>query len=223
MASEKTNSHIENPKMDLLVDWKNGLFVCLDKNFYNKQIADEIYVRLKKEIIYDKNSVIRIFGKNIPIPRKQTAFGDPGTTYTFSGMTVKAKPWTSILNKIKSQVEIATGKKYNFCLVNYYENGNNYIGYHKDDEKDLGKNPSIASLSFGQERKFYFKSDNKSLPVVKTKLSHGSLCYMMHPTNIYWKHSVPKESVKICSKPRINLTFRWIEITDKNKKDIIDV
>jgi alpha-ketoglutarate-dependent dioxygenase alkB family protein 2 len=201
----------EPPKINLVADLPNNLFVYIDQNFYNKKISNNIFKQLREQIIYDENSVVRIHGRDIKIPRSQTAYGDPGTKYKFSGHTVQAKPWISILDKIKYQVERVTGKTFNFCLINYYANGQNYIGYHKDDERDLGPTPWIASLSFGQERKFYFKSDNKSLPVVKLKLCHGSLCVIMHPTNKHWKHSVPKETAKNCPNPRINLTFRYIK------------
>lgn len=212
---------IDIPKISLMADWKNGLLFYLDENFYNKKLADEIYQQLINTITYDKNYKIKFFGKTIPIPRKQTAYGDTGTSYTFSGMTIKAKKWTFILSHIRKQVESATGKKLNFCLVNYYENGSKYIGYHKDDEKELGSEPWIVSLSFGQERKFFLKPDDNSLDTIKTKLPHGSMCIMMHPTNIYWKHSVPKESIKNCPNPRINLTFRYIEpIKNKNVVDV---
>ncbi|XWV24988.1 putative alpha-ketoglutarate-dependent dioxygenase alkB-like 2-like [Tupanvirus deep ocean] len=210
-ASDTETDIIDIPKINLRADWKNGLLIYMDENFYNKKIADTFFSELLKSITYDKNSSVKIFGKTIPIPRKQTAFGDPGTTYTFSGMTVKAKKWIPILSTIKKHIEGATGKKFNFCLVNYYENGSKYIGYHKDDEDELGDAPWIVSLSFGQERKFYLKSDNPKLPIVKMKLPHGSMCIMMHPTNVYWKHSVPKESVNNCPNPRINLTFRYID------------
>lgn len=207
------------PRPELIADLKNGLFVYKDSQFYTKSQADKLFNQLLNTIIYDKKSTVTIFGKTMPIPRKQTAYGDPGTTYSFSGTTVKAKKWNPIVLQIKNDVEKQTGQKFNFCLVNYYANGQDYIGYHKDDEQDLGPNPWIASVSFGQERKFYFKSDNKDLAVVKTKLNHGSLCVMMHPTNFYWKHSVPKESVKLCPNPRINLTFRYIEVPN----DVIEV
>lgn len=200
-----------DPKADFIIDKANKLLVYLNQTYYSQKNADIIFQKLLDQIVYDEGVEIKIFGKSIPIPRKQTAYGDPGTTYAFSGMTVEAKPWIPLLLKIKKSVEKYTKQKYNFCLINYYEDGNDYIGYHKDDEKDLGDKPCIASLSFGQERKFYFKSDNKDLDVVKTSLPHGSLCLMAHPTNKYWKHSVPKESIKKCSQPRINLTFRWIE------------
>lgn len=196
----------------LLSDLKNGLLVLKDDFFYEKEIADRLFNELKRDVIYDKKSVIKMGGRTIPIPRKQTAYGDPGTSYNFSGTSVAAKQWIPVILRIKNDIEDFTGKKFNFCLVNYYENGNNYISYHKDDEQDLGPKPCIASVTFGQERYFYFKSDNKDLPVVKTTLPHGSLCLMLHPTNIYWKHSVPKQSVNKVPNPRLNLTFRWIEL-----------
>lgn len=196
---------------ELISDLNNGFLVYKDDIFYNKNKADILFQELIDEVVYDKNSYVFIYGKKIKIPRKQTAFGDPGTTYTFSGSTVKAKPWMPVILKIKKDIEEFTGRKFNFCLVNYYKDGNDYIGFHKDDEQDLVGSSWIVSVSFGEQRKFYFRSDNPSLPLKKMNLIHGSLCIMMPPTNDYWKHSVPKESSKIKSKPRINLTFRLIE------------
>lgn len=191
-----------------IFDIQNGLLLWIDKHFYNLKQSDDIYKKLIKEITYDEQSSVVIFGKTIQIPRKQSAYGNPGIKYSFSGIQVTSKPWLPILLKIKEDIEFLTDQKFNFCLVNYYENGTQYIGYHKDDERELGDSPSIVSLSFGQERKFYFKSDNKKLPIIKLSLNHGCLCWMINPTNKYWKHSVPKE-LKVMG-ARINLTFRWI-------------
>ena len=209
IKGEKQDKH---KKPEYIANIKNGLFVYLDKYFYKKSMADHLYKNLLEEVVFDKNSKIKIFGKEHLIPREQTAYGDPGTTYSFSGTTVNARPWLPIILKIKNDVEIQTTRKFNFCLINYYQDGSKYIGYHKDDEQDLGSNPWIASITFGCERNFYFKSDNKDVEVVKTTLPHGSLCVMIHPTNLYWKHSVPKVSTKKCNKPRLNLTFRYIEM-----------
>jgi len=187
---------------------KQGLLVYKDPHFYTHNEATQIFKQLNEDVVYDKKSTVVIFGKKHLIPRKQSGYGDDGTTYSFSGVTVNAKPWIPILLKIKSDIEHLTDKQFNFCLVNYYADGDHYIGYHKDDERDLGPAPWIVSLSFGATRKFYFKSDNKSLPVVKTSLNHGCLCIMIHPTNKKWKHSVPKE--KHVKYPRINLTFRQV-------------
>lgn len=200
----------KNNKMYLISDTKNGLSVYVDKHFYTTIASDEIFQELNDCITYNEDAHVILYGKKILIPRKQTAYGDIGTKYSFSGVTVNAKQWIPVLLKIKEDIEYFTSQKFNFCLVNYYEDGSKNIGYHKDDEKDLGDNPSIVSLSFGAKRKFYFKSDNKDVPVVKLELNHGCLCWMVHPTNTFWKHSVPKEpKIKL---PRINLTFRYINI-----------
>jgi DNA oxidative demethylase len=209
-----------------LIENKHGLLVYKDSLFYSKLDADQIFTELNANIEYNKDSSIKILGKIIPIPRKQTAYGDEGTGYSFSGTHVAAKPWIPILSKIRDDIELTTGRKFNFCLVNYYANGDHYIGYHKDDERELipgnkyvfadedaepiDSDIMIASVSFGQERNFYFKHDLNSIPVVKTKLGHGCLCIMIGTTNKFWKHSVPKE--KGITKPRLNLTFRYIYV-----------
>jgi alkylated DNA repair dioxygenase AlkB len=199
-----------NNEMKLVTDLENHFYVYVDKHFYPKDESDRIFQELEKEVAYNLNTFFTIYGKKIPIPRKQTAYGDPGTSYSFSNTTTNAKPWIPILQKIKNDIEYFTGKTFNFCLVNRYEDGNQYIGYHKDSEIDLVEEPSIVSLSFGATRKFYFKSDKKNVKVVKLDLNHGCLCWIIDPTNKTWKHSVPKEpKVKL---PRINITFRHIAI-----------
>ena len=84
-----------NLDIELISDVPNGLLVCLDKSFYDKKTADHIFEELQKNVVYDANSTVKIFGKIYPIPRKQTAYGDPGTTYSFAGCTVEPKQWTS--------------------------------------------------------------------------------------------------------------------------------
>jgi len=200
----------ESDQMRLVADFKNHFYVYMDKHFYSKKESDKIYQELEDQVTYNLNTYIVIYGKQIPIPRKQTAYGDPGTSYSFSNTTTNAKPWLPVLLKIKSDIEYLTGKKFNFCLINRYEDGKQYIGYHKDSEIDLVDEPSIVSLSFGATRKFYFKSDKKDVNVIKLNLNHGCLCWIIDPTNKTWKHSVPKEP-KVES-PRINLTFRHINV-----------
>ena len=194
-----------------LTDISRGLCVGITPKFYDKSAADRIFDILEDEVEYNENSTVVVYGKTYNIPRKQVAYGDIDTSYKFSGTVVPSKPWIPIISEIKSEIEEMTGESYNFCLVNRYKDGTHHIGYHKDDEKDLGNNPSIASLSFGATRKFYFKYDNKldvKNIVHKIDLEHGTLCMMYNPTNKYWKHSVPSEyHVK---EPRINLTFRKI-------------
>lgn len=201
-----------NPNLPYaLADIDKGLCVGVTPEFYSKPEADEIFNKLETDVVYNEGSTVVVFGKTYNIPRKQVAYGDPGLSYKFSGTEVPAKPWIPIISQIKADIEESTGLSYNFCLVNRYKDGSNHIGYHKDDEKDLDENSSIASVSFGATRKFCFQYDKKIAGknlTHKIDLVHGTLCIMYNPTNKYWKHSIPSEaSVK---KPRINLTFRKI-------------
>jgi alkylated DNA repair dioxygenase AlkB len=154
-----------------------------------------------------KNDETVIFGKHIVTARKVAWYGDSDYSYTYSGTTKQALLWTPDLLRLKSIVERLTGWKFNSCLLNLYQDGNEGMAWHSDDEKMLGPNSTIASLSFGAERKFCFK--HKSRPeTVSIVLESGSLLVMKDATQSNWLHSVPK-SKKITT-PRINLTFRTI-------------
>ncbi|XP_002160424.1 DNA oxidative demethylase ALKBH2 [Hydra vulgaris] len=183
---------------------------------FDKKEADQIFQTLEKNIVYDKSSQVKMFGKFINVPRKQTAFGDQGLSYTFSGVTVFAQSWLPFMQKLKEIAEQLTMTSFNFVLVNRYDNGNDYMGFHQDNEKDLDAHAPIASFSFGQDRDFIFKykknKSNKSYENVTFHLGHGSLLIMHPPTNDLWYHSLPKRSVKTCPNPRINLTFRKMNL-----------
>jgi alpha-ketoglutarate-dependent dioxygenase alkB family protein 2 len=202
-----------------IIDEEDKIDVNYYHDFLDKQTADDYFQLFENQVEYnsDEDSKIIIFGKSMQIPRKQVAFGEAGTYYMFSGSKVDAKDWsedtelTKALLEIKALVENKTGKEFNFVLINRYEDGNQYIGYHSDDEKQLGDEPIIAGVTFGAERDFIFKS-NKLTKNIDDKqdlvLHHGSLVVMNHPTNKYWKHSLPKRT-KVTT-PRINLTFRYM-------------
>lgn len=154
-----------------------------------------------------KNDEAIIFGRHIVTKRKAAWYGDSSYSYTYSGTTKQALPWTKELLALKSIVENLTGTKYNSCLLNLYHNGDEGMAWHSDDESSLGKNTAIASFSFGAERKFSFKHKrtNESHSVL---LENGSLLLMKGATQTNWLHSLPK-SKKITA-PRVNLTFRTI-------------
>lgn len=206
---------------------KNNINVHYYDTFFNKKLADDYFDILEKNVIYnsDEESIVTIYGKKHVIPRKQVAYGDLGTSYNFAGVTVSSKPWndnnilSNTLLEIKNSVEICTRQKFNFVLINRYKDSNSYIGPHRDDEKELGDDPTIAGVSFGAERdvvfapyKFIPLPDN--LPLVKdklhVKLGHGSLFVMLDKTNTFWTHSIPKNS-KV-NNSRISLTFRYINL-----------
>ncbi len=194
-----------------------GLNVDMYPQFFSKADADWIFQQLETELktyLDASKNQIKIMGKVSSIPRKQTAFGDRGLTYSFSGTTVSANEWIPIIRRIKKNVEVAVGETFNFVLVNRYKDGSDYIGEHRDDESDLSPGASIASLSFGQERDFVFKHKDsrgrnacrKDIQLIKLSLRHGSLLVMKHPTNTEWYHSLPVRKKAIG--PRVNLTFR---------------
>lgn len=154
-----------------------------------------------------ENDELVLFGKRIVTARKVAWFGDADFQYSYSNTIKKAHSFTQELLKLKSIVEEISGEKFNSCLLNLYHNGNEGLGWHQDNEKELGPNPVIASLSLGAIRKFSFKHIS-----TKTKIDHilqpGSLIVMKGETQNCWLHALPKS--KKVLKPRINLTFRTI-------------
>lgn len=160
--------------------------------------------RLVKDIPWKHDEVV-IFGKRITTAREVAWYGDAGFAYTYSGTTKQPLAWTAELLELKAVVERLTGSRFNSCLLNLYHNGGEGMSWHSDDEKSLGENPCIASLSFGAERKFSLKH-KRTAESVSLMLESGSLLVMKDATQANWLHSVPK-SKKITA-PRINLTFR---------------
>jgi alkylated DNA repair dioxygenase AlkB len=177
-------------------------------NYYGRVMetdrADN-YLDILLNTIPWKNDEAVIFGRHIITKRKVAWYGDAGYSYTYSNTTKQALGWTKELLELKSLVEEITGEQYNSCLLNLYHNGDEGMAWHSDDEKSLGKNTSIASLSFGAERKFALKH-RASKEATSLILENGSLLVMKGATQSNWLHSLPK-SKKITT-PRVNLTFR---------------
>ncbi|WP_257658542.1 alpha-ketoglutarate-dependent dioxygenase AlkB family protein [Parapedobacter lycopersici] len=155
-----------------------------------------------------KNDEAVVFGRLIQTKRMVAWYGDSAFRYTYSNVTKQALPWTRELQTLKRIVERHAGETFNSCLLNLYHDGQEGMAWHSDAEKDLKKNGTIASLSFGAERKFAFKH---KLTGEKTSivLAHGSLLLMKGATQTYWLHRLPPTK-KILT-PRINLTFRTID------------
>ena len=160
-----------------------------------------------------QNDEANIFGKHIITKRKVAWFGDKAFNYTYSNSTKTALEWTPELLLIKTKIEEIAGKNFNSCLLNLYHDGNEGMAWHSDNEKALGKNTVIASVSFGAERKFSFK--NKETKVkIDTFLEHGSLLIMQGETQSNWLHRLPP--TKKVTKPRVNLTFRQYVLLGKS-------
>ncbi len=167
----------------------------------------ELYRQLSESISWEPQE-IRLFGKMIPVPRLVAWYGDSSAIYSYSGITMEPLSWTDTLLEIKEEVEDFASAEFNSVLLNWYRNGNDSMGWHADDEKELGKNPTIASLSLGGTRPLHFKHRTAKLPNVKLLLEGGSLLIMSGNTQEHWKHQIPKS--KTFDAPRINLTFRKI-------------
>lgn len=152
-----------------------------------------------------KNDEAVIFGKHIVTARKVAWYGDVNFSYTYSGTTKQALAWTPELAGLKVIVETLTGTVFNSCLLNLYHNGDEGMAWHSDDEKSLGKDSTIASVSFGAEREFRLKH-KRSEEKASILLESGSLLVMKGSTQSHWLHCIPKS--KKIKTPRINLTFR---------------
>ena len=152
--------------------------------------------------LYQEN--ITMFGKQIKVPRLIEYQGELG--YTYSLTYHKAKPYSSIAQQILDEVRQLTGVYFNSILFNYYKNGADYMGYHKDNEKEIDQS-MVASVSFGATRKFNCKHEDGEL--FSVMLAHGDLLLMDNFQN-YWKHALPKS--KCVNTARLNLTFRKIRV-----------
>lgn len=179
-------------------------------NYYGKLITAKeanLYFECLMNTIEWKNDQAIIYGKLIVTKRKVAWYGDSGIEYTYSNTTKKALVWTKELLEIKSLIEERTGSTFNSCLLNFYHSGEEGMGWHSDDEKELEKNGAIASVSFGAERKFSFKH-KKDQTTFSILLENGSLLVMKDEIQLFWQHKLAP--TKMVKSARINLTFRRV-------------
>lgn len=181
-------------------------------NYYGRVFSpkdSDSYFDILWNTIEWRNDEANMFGRHIITKRKVAWYGDSNYHYTYSNATKLALPWTKELMELKKASEAKTGTTYNSCLLNLYHDGSEGMAWHSDDEKMLAKDSSIASLTFGAERKFAFRHkilDQK----VEMILEHGSLLEMTGTTQKLWLHRLPP--TKKVMRPRINLTFRTMDI-----------
>ena len=179
----------------------------LHEHFFNAQESASIMQALITEIDWQQYQ-IKIFGKTLDQPRLTAYYGEDHPYYAYSNIKLQPIPFTPILLSIKNKIETLTSHQFNGVLLNYYRNGDDSMGWHADDEKELGTNPVIASLSFGASRNFQLQhSLDKSISKATIVLNDASLLIMQGETQHFWKHQIPKQKNK---GPRINLTFRKI-------------
>ena len=182
--------------------------VFLYENLMKETVVLEYFNQLEKNIAW-KQEGMRIYGKQVNFPRLTAWYGDEGKTYKYSGLLNEPLPFTGLLVEIKETVEHLIGEQFNSALLNFYRDGNDSMGWHSDDEPELGINPTIASVSFGETRNFQFKHKKIANTLLNFLLANNSLLVMKGATQHNWKHQVPKRSK--LSGARINITFRKIE------------
>lgn len=175
----------------------------------DKAMADDYYQHLLTQTPWQHDEA-HLYGKHYITKRKVAWYGEKNFAYTYSGTTKYAFAWTKTLWQLKNWVEDLSGHTFNSCLVNLYHNGQEGMAWHSDDEKSLGKNTTIASLSFGSARRFCFRHRQTMLQR-EIILQHGQLLLMQGCTQQFWQHKLPT-TVTVCE-PRINLTFRTIHST----------
>ncbi|MFN3776604.1 alpha-ketoglutarate-dependent dioxygenase AlkB family protein [Sphingomonas parapaucimobilis] len=169
---------------------------------------DMMLETLMRDIEWRQESV-RIYGKEMQQPRLVSWYGDSGKNYSYSGIRLTPLPWNKILNNIRKQVQDCTNETFNSVFLNLYRDHNDSMGFHSDNERELGDEPTIASVTFGATRTFILKHKTRAdLPSFKIPLEAGSLLLMKGKTQRCWKHGIMKQS-RPCG-PRVNLTFRTI-------------
>jgi alkylated DNA repair dioxygenase AlkB len=174
--------------------------------FISEEVSLSLIDQLEKSLRWDADQLI-MFGKLVTTRRKVAWVGDPECAYTYSGVKRNPQAWTAELLSMKTRLEKLAQSEFNSCLLNFYHDGADGMGWHSDDEKELDAKSPIASLSLGSTRKFTFRHKiNKS--TISIFLEDGSALIMNAPTQQFWQHALLK--TKTIHTPRINLTFRKI-------------
>ena len=188
----------------------NDLKVRIEKNFFNQVDSNELLKKIISDLPWE-SMAIKMFGKDITIPRLQCWVGDKGCDYKYSGKKLNRQDWTTDLIMIREKIYKELNIDFNSVLVNYYRDGKDSMGWHSDNERELGPNPTIASISLGSERDLVFRNkiNKEVLPIPQT---HGCLILIDGKTQKNWQHAI-KKTRKVIG-PRINMTFR--NIIDKN-------
>ena len=177
-------------------------------NFFNHKKSNELFQKLKTEVPWQQDD-ITVFGKVYAQPRLTALYGNKGKPYGYSNIVMQPHNWSPLIIFIKNEIETVCDQNFTTVLLNNYRNGRDSNGWHADNEKELGRNPTIASVSFGAERVFQMKHNTIKDLKQNINLENGSLLIMKGTTQHFWKHQIPKTAKPI--EERINLTFRIIK------------
>lgn len=192
---------------NITTELKDGT-ISYDKNFLSSLEASRYFKVLRNETAWQQDQ-IKVFGKVYDQPRLTALFANNNFPYRYSNITMYPSPFSATLLEIKEKVEEQLKKQFTTCLLNLYRHGQDSNGWHADNEKELGKNPIIASVSLGAERMFHMKHRTEKSQKIKINLTHGSLLVMSGSTQHYWLHQIPKTKKHV--EERINLTFRILK------------
>lgn len=182
--------------------------LLIDQEFLDAGSTLSLLQKLLEETPWAQET-ITLFGKNHMVPRLTSFYGDQGVAYKYSGVVHKAEGWTEALQEIRHKVEVACNCNFNSVLLNLYRDGNDSMGWHSDDERELGENPTLASLSLGSERALRFRHKRSADKRFSIDLEDGSLLLMKGPIQHHWQHAISKSTKRLSD--RINLTFRSIK------------
>jgi alkylated DNA repair dioxygenase AlkB len=177
-------------------------------NFFDSDKSKMLFEKLSTEIPWQQDD-IKVFGKIHPQPRLTALFGNEGKPYSYSNIVMQPHHWNPLLMFIKNEIEEVCPENFTTVLLNLYRDGKDSNGWHADNERELGRNPVIASVSFGAERSFHLQHNTIADAKLKITLGNGSLLLMKGETQHFWKHQIPKTAKPIGR--RINLTFRIIK------------
>ncbi len=180
------------------LDWRNAQW---------RELSVGEFSRIEFANIKWKQDRIKLYGKDIPLPRLTSWYGDAGKSYTYSGISSNPNEWNDGLRYLK-KIEQCAELEFNSVLMNWYRDGEDYINWHADNEKELGRNPVVASANFGATRDFVIRNKVDRSVKIKMPLKHGTLLVMRGELQHFWEHAVPKR--KKVMQSRINLTFRRI-------------
>ncbi len=167
--------------------------------------ADGLFERVMEEVRWETHR-IRMFGRVVDSPRRSCWIGDPGLAYTYSRTRFEPRPWPPVLQALRPRVDAAAGVAMNSVLANLYRDGADHMGWHADDEPELGPRPVIASLSLGATRRFVLRHRRERGRKAAIDLAHGSLLVMAGDLQSHWQHALNRTARPVG--PRINLTFR---------------
>lgn len=199
--SRWTERVVEYLQENDLVDWRTAVW---------RDIPADDLEKIHFCNINWKQDHIKLYGKNIPLPRLTAWYGDPDKVYTYSGIKSQPNQWNEGLLHIKERIERIASATFNSVLLNWYRDGRDCLSWHADDEKELGSNPTIASANFGAERDFLIRRNCNQSEKLNVPLRNGTLLIMGGSLQHHWQHSIPKRSG--IKESRFNLTFRKIGV-----------